>query len=116
MKIGDFVEYKGHWWTITDRREDMLNNLAEYYIECEDMGKWVYEWEWSNTADVTTYTKQVKLHKDGYYHTVEAPEEKPWAPKKCCKNPNVREQTVLFEKFYVCKNCKKETDKNGFVK
>lgn len=34
--------------------------------------------------------------------------------KKCCDKPTIIVNEALGKKFYVCKNCKQETDKDGF--
>lgn len=34
--------------------------------------------------------------------------------KKCCDNPNIIANNALGKMFYVCRNCKKETDKDGY--
>lgn len=37
-----------------------------------------------------------------------------YTKKKCCDNPNIITNDALGKKFYVCRNCKKETDKDGY--
>lgn len=34
---------------------------------------------------------------------------------KCCSKPRIVKNHALFNEFHVCKNCKKETDKDGFA-
>lgn len=38
-----------------------------------------------------------------------------YSKKKCCDNPKIIANDALGKKFYVCKSCKKETDKDGFA-
>jgi hypothetical protein len=34
--------------------------------------------------------------------------------KKCCDNPKIVANNALGKMFYVCRSCKKETDKDGY--
>jgi hypothetical protein len=35
--------------------------------------------------------------------------------KQCCNNKNIVMNTAYGKSFYVCRSCKKETDKEGYV-
>lgn len=39
----------------------------------------------------------------------------PATKKKCCDKPSIIVNEAMGKKFYVCKSCKKETDKDGFT-
>jgi hypothetical protein len=123
FKVGDLVNYKGSTYKVEAITEDFLSGVSEYYLKnSEYEAHWAYPWEMEmipvpapDLEQPITMTKKVILHPEGYYTYTEVPEEPKWGRRKCCKKQNIEKKIILFKDCYVCTNCKKETDKDGFI-
>lgn len=108
IKIGDSIREKdsGKVYTVEAVCYDPLTDIDTYMVKDYDEttlypDRWLYPWE------------VIKVTMDPYRVYMEEPSM--WGRKKCCDNPDIVKGTALFKEFYVCRNCKQETDERGFL-
>jgi hypothetical protein len=121
MSVDSLVELKESLKDFYDIRGYIPREL---YIDQESYGKitgYPIGWHredydiWTNNGSVSikrasSSNSQMSFNYGGY-----GKYENDYSPKKkCCDKPTIIMNEAMGKKFYVCRSCKKETDKDGF--
>lgn len=102
----EVVLKKNSYATVYDDYEDTNPFLKAQamYGRPDDFSMWI-------RGDMVTIKKESSGFKDDSSYSGGG-----WGytKKKCCDNPKIIANDALGKKFYVCRSCKKETDKDGY--